>query len=277
MLRDPIHQLSGLGPEDKPGAMLIVDPSAIELEDLRNPNPAKFIRLKRNFYGQGKIDQWVKQLQVTDVTSRHMGDVANNIEIMKNTSGATNIVEGNLEGLPDRPTESGLQSARDLGLSKLQKMARISASTALYDAAWQMGYNTQQFMDNDTYVDIIGRHAEELREIFELGPTDTRVPVSPRDMNIAFDIEIGDGTNPNQSPSNFWNAQVQALLSNEVTAQEIMSRLDPVRVYLLAAKLNGADNVRDLMRVNAAPTNVQVLPDEEVAGQVRAGNLIGAV
>ena len=252
--------------------MLIVDPSAVELEDLRNPNPGKFIRLKRNFYGEGRIDQWIKQLDVTDVTRGHMADLGILQQIMQNTSGASDIVQGLLTGLPDRPTEQGLASATNLALSKLQKMARVAGSMGLRDAAWQMGFNTQQFVDERFYVDVIGRHEEELREIFELGPTDTRVPATPNDVSIAFDVEDHDGSNPQLSQANFWNAQVQALLQSEVGAAEILNRLDPVRIYLHAARLNGVTNARDLFRRGAQP---QVLPDEQVADQAAAGNLIG--
>lgn len=252
--------------------MLVVDPSAVELDDLRNPSPGKFIRLKRNFYGEGKIDQWIKQLDVTDVTRGHMADLGIIQQIMQNTAGASDIVQGLMKGLPDRPTEQGLATATNLALSKLQKMARISGSMAFRDAAWQMGFNTQQFVDDRFYIDVIGRNEEELREIFELGPTDTRVPVTPDDISIAFDVEDHDGSNPQQSQASFWNNQVLALMNSEVGASEIFSKLDPVRIYLHAARLNGVTNARDLFRRPAQPT---VLPDEEVARQEASGQLIG--
>src|SRR5262245_12137245 len=51
--------------------MWVVDPSMVEMQDLKNPGPGKIIRLKRTAFGQD-IKQFLQQLPVTDVTGNHI-------------------------------------------------------------------------------------------------------------------------------------------------------------------------------------------------------------
>ena len=53
--------------------MWLVDPSRVEMQDLKQPGAGKLIRLKRAAYGSD-VNSAVRQLQVGDVTSGHLRD-----------------------------------------------------------------------------------------------------------------------------------------------------------------------------------------------------------
>ncbi len=254
--------------------LFVADPSAIHLEDFLQGGAAKIIRLQQNMYGKGNIDQWIKQIPIQDVTQRNMQDLQVVLQLIQQSTGAVDILQGDLSNLPERPTSAGVTGAAQGAFSKIQAMARIYGAQVMRPLAYMMAFNTQEFMDEDVFVDISGRHEEELRKEFGLDDGNNLLHVGIEELAVSFDIEPHDGSIPGFKGTQFTQELTRGLLQNEASSQEIFSKLDPVRMLIYAAREAGFDNLRDFFRAGGTgQVNTQVLPDEQVEQQVDAGNL----
>jgi hypothetical protein len=70
---------------------LLIDPNAVVMDDVVNHRP--IIRLRPGFSMQG-VDKWVKQLDLTDATARHMQDLQTMITLMQMTTSISDNMLG---------------------------------------------------------------------------------------------------------------------------------------------------------------------------------------
>lgn len=247
--------------------MLVVDPYLVNFEDLRDPQPGKLIRLRRPAWGRG-VEKVVQQLQVTDITRTNISDSAYITQWMDRISGADQSMQGALrQSGPERLTGVEFSGTRNSAMSRLQRMAMIIGMQFMQDIGTQFAVHTQQYMTQDTYVNIVGRYTEQLMKNFTGGKTRGRV--SPSDLAINYDLIIRDGSIPGGNFSQIWID----LFKTIGTDQELRQTFDIVRIFTYIAQQLGAKNAEDFKR-NVNNIQPATMPDEQVERQVQAGNLV---
>jgi hypothetical protein len=246
--------------------MLIVDPYLVNMEDLRDPQPGKLIRLRRPAWGRG-VDKVVQQLTVNDITRLNIQDSGYITSWMDRISGADQSMQGaQRQGGPERLTKGEFQGTRSSAVSRLQRIAMIIGVQAMQDIGTMFAVHTQQYMTQDTYVKIVGRHAEQLSTTFG---KKTRVPVTPYDLAINYDLVVRDGSIPGGNFSDAW-LEIFKIIG---TTPELTQQFDVVRIFTYIAQQLGAKNVEDFRR-NINQVQGQSMEDDQVIDQVNRGNLI---
>ena len=252
--------------------MFIVDTSAIEWEDLLNPGPGMLVRLKSHVAGSGNIDQYIKQFQVTDVTKNHQKDAQGLMQMLKETTGTTDITQGNLQQMPDRPTAKLGGAAMNRAMSRLNMVAMKIGAQSVYDVGFQGAFNTQQFMSQTTAVETIGRYEGLLKKIFN-GASSVQATIA--NINVAFDVIPLDGSVPGLENVEAHTEIMRTLLTVPGVGERIAAGMDLPRFFANWMRLAGATNALDFFNPdNAQLQGAQVLPDEEVAAQAQAGNIV---
>jgi hypothetical protein len=247
--------------------MLVVDPTLINVNDVLNPSPAKVIRLRKNAWGKG-VQGAVDQLKITDVTSRHIDESMLIMQLAQNFSGATDSLSGAPRRTSERVSATEFKGNQMAALSRLEKAARVAGFQVWLPLGEQIASNTQQLMSQDTWVEIVGRHEDDLREMLQIPAGENRVGVEPDDLLINYDVMVNDGSLPNQGDPQLWAQVFQTVAQQPVLAQQ----LNVVNIFKHWARLSGAPNVSDFL-IKGQP-NILVLPDEEVAAQAEAGNAV---
>src|SRR3990172_8601364 len=245
--------------------MLVVDPYLVNINDLKDPEPGKLIRLRRPAWGHG-VDKVVQQLTVQDITRANISDSAYITQWMDRISGADQSMQGAIrQGGPERLTKGEFQGTRGSAISRLQRIAMIVGMQFMQDVGTMFAVHTQQYMSKETYVKIVGRYAEQLSRTFK----SKNARVTPFDLAINYDTIVRDGSIPG---GNFSEAWLQ-MFTTIAQTPELYQQFDVFRIFTYIAQQLGAKNIEDFKRV-AGQTNVVQSPDEEVLNQVQAGNLV---
>ena len=245
--------------------MLIVDPSLVNMNDLLSPRAGKIIRTRRSYWGRG-VENIIKQLNVVDVTQGHMKDAGGLIDIVHRISATSDMSEG----VPMRAGER--VSATEVGgiskgvLNRLGKAAKIVGMQSMQDLAYMVAFQTQQFMEEETWVKLTGTLKETLES--QYGWKDSSMNVKPQDLLMNFDIVPYDGSTPGTEDVGAWTQLWQVFGSSP----ELVQQFDIVRIFKHIAFQMGAKNVDDFIRSNDR-VQAKVVPDEEVAKEVDEGNL----
>ena len=243
--------------------MFVVDPSMINLNDMRNPSAGKLIRTRRKAWGRG-VQNAVEQLKVSDITRTNVSDVTYISDMMEKISGATHGLQGLMRQTSERRSATEARDTRGSALSRLEKSARITSIQVMEDLAYIFASQTQQFMTEDQYVQIVGRSQEDLLKQF--GGED-RVSVNPLALLVDYDVKSGDGSMPTSGDPQIWAQMIQVVMTNP----ELGQTFDVVRMFKHWASMTGAKNVEDFVKRDV---EAQVLPDEEVREQAQAGNIV---
>lgn len=247
--------------------MLVVDPYLVNINDLKDPQPGKLIRLRRPAWGRG-VDKVVQQLKIQDITRANIADASYITQWMDRISGADQSMQGSLrQGGPERLTRSEFQGTRGSAVSRLQRLAMIIGMQSMQDIGTMFAVHTQQYMSQETYVKIVGRYAEQLLKTF--GKEKTRAKVTPYDLAINYDLLVRDGSIPGGNFSDAWIEMFRVI----GTTPELMQEFDVTRIFMYIAQQLGAKNIEDFRR-NVSQIRTQTLPDKEVARQAQAGNLV---
>jgi len=246
--------------------MLIVDPYLVNIKDLEDPQPGKLIRLRRPAWGRG-VDKVVQQLKIQDITRANIADSAYITQWMDRISGADQSMQGALrQGGPERLTKGEFQGTRGSAISRLQRVAMIIGMQFMQDIGTMYAVHTQQYMSQDTYVKIVGRYSEQLTKTFG---NKSRTKVTPYDLAINYDLIVRDGSIPGGNFSEAWLDMFKVI----GTTPELSQQFDIVRIFMYIAQQLGVKNVEDFRR-NVDQIQTQTLPDETVAREAQAGNLI---
>jgi len=247
--------------------MLVVDPYLVNINDLKDPQPGKLIRLRRPAWGRG-VDKVVQQLQITDVTRMNISDSAYITQWMDRISGADQSMQGALrQSGPERLTGAEFSGTRNSAMSRLQCMARIIGMQFMQDVGTQFAVHTQQYMTQETYINVTGKYADQLMKNFTNGKTHGRV--IPSDLAINYDLIVRDGSIPGGNFSQSWIELFKII----GTQPELAQQFDVTRIFTYIAQQLGAKNVEDFRR-NLNRVNMSSMPDDQVANQVQAGNLV---
>jgi hypothetical protein len=247
--------------------MLVVDPYLVNINDLKDPEPGKLIRLRRPAWGHGVKDV-VAQLTVNDITRLNVSDSVYITQWMDRISGADQSMAGAVrQSGPERLTKGEFQGTRSSAISRLQMIAMIIGYQFMQDVGTMFAVHVQQYMTKDTFVKISGRYEEQLRGQF--GPKATRARVGPLDMAINYDLVVKDGSIPG---GNFSEAWIQ-LFNIIATQSELYQSFDLTRIFMYIAGQLGAKNVEDFKR-NVDRIQPTGMDDEKVLREAERGNIV---
>jgi hypothetical protein len=245
--------------------MLIVDPYLINMDDLRKPGPGKLIRTRRAVWGRG-VENAVKQLAVADVTRSHMNDAEVVMDVAQRSTGAVDSLMGIMRGGSERRSATESRFTNSGAVSRLAKAARIISLMTMHPMAYQFASNTQQFLDSDTYISIIGRYQQELEEEFGVS---YGMKVSPNDVLVNYDIVISDGTVDRGDYVETWQQIFNTVAANPAVG----AGFDVVRIFKHLARMTGAKNLNEFVKKGGGAT-ITTMQNEEVEAEVQKGNMV---
>lgn len=231
----------------------IVDPSMVEMQDLRKPGPGKHIRLKRTAYGLD-VRQAIYQLSVTDVTRSHVGD----LDVIMRMGEKMSSVTENMMGLQDRggrKSATEVRRAGDAGGSRLAMMATLISSQAICDLAEQMSINTQQYLSDDFQKTVLGKDSLA-----------TPINLSAQTLTGDFNFPVHDGTLPVDKVAmlDVWKEILIAVMQD----QELRQTFSVPKMFEWVAKLGGAQNISSF--------KIEMSPMQTILKQLQAGNMVPA-
>jgi hypothetical protein len=231
--------------------MFIVDPSMVEMQDLKNPAPGKLIRLKQAAYGQD-VRTALQQLSVQDVTTNHM----QSLQMFLRIGDTLAAVNDNLRGIQDsggRKTATEVRTSGEAGASRLAARARYISSQGVTDLAGQMSLNIQQFMSMEVFLEVVGQDGMK-----------APVPIQPQMVSGDFTFPVSDGTLPIDKTAmlGVWKEIWTAIATNPLLSQQY----DAGKIFEYMAELGGAKNIANF--------KISMAPDGQIAQNVAAGNTV---
>lgn len=222
--------------------MFVVDPSMIEMQDLKNPGDGKIIRLKRAAYGQD-VRAAVSQLAVTDVTRGHMTDLQAFIRIGQQLSAVTDNVMG-LQDSGGRKTATEIRTSGEAAASRLAAQARLISAQGMVDLAEQWVLNTQQYLTDEIELAVLGEEAQG-----------NSVKLGPNEMAGDFYFPVHDGTLPFDKVAlmDIWKEIFLGISKDP----QLRAGFDIPRMFEFIAKLGGAQNIESFRLQMGDPAAVQ--------------------
>lgn len=233
----------------------VVDPSRVTMKDFKSEGGGRLIRLKPTAYGQD-IRTMIQQLQTVDVTQNHLKDTQALGDLMQRVTGVTENVMGAVNP-GGRKTATEVRSSNSMGLNRLKTQAEFFSATGMAPNSQMMLQNTQQYYDGEMKFKIAGDLMDAGKQFLD---------VNPEMISGFYDFVPVDGTMPVDrfAQVTMWNQ----LLGQMRNFPEIMQTYDMGGIFAWVAQLGGLKNIKRF-RVN-------VVPDDQVANGVQAGNLLGA-
>ena len=246
--------------------MFVVDPSMIEMQDLLNPPEGRdglILRLKRAAHGQD-VRSAIEQLNVQDVTRGHVSDLQTFMQMGDSLSAVNENIRG-LQNSGGRKTATEVRTSSEAAASRLASLARRISAEGIVDMTQMMSLNTQQFLTEDFYLQIVGLEGK-----------DTPIQISPEHVVGDFYFPVHDGTLPLDRVAmlDIWRQLFQIVTQD----QQLRQDFDVDRMFEWIAELGGAKNLEDF---KASPETAQrqsqfaqqqanVRPDAEAAEQAQA-------
>jgi len=231
----------------------VVDPSRIVMKDMTDPNAGRLIRVKPEYYGMPTKDA-VTQLQVVDITQGHLKDATVITDLIERVTGVNDNLMGAVnEG--GRKTATEIRSTTSFGINRLKTNAEYMSAMGWTPLSQMLLQNTQQFYDLERQFKIAG----DLN-----GPQGAFAEVTPELIQGFFDYTPVDGTLPVDrfAQANLWREFIRDIAANETLA----GAYDIKAIIAHMMQLSGAKNIKQF--------EIKVTPDEQVAEQTRAGNLV---
>lgn len=226
--------------------MFVVDPSMVEMQDLKNPEPGKIIRLKRSSYGRD-VRGAIQQLNTSDVTRGHVND----LDVFMRIGDALAAVNDNLRGLQDaggRKSATEARTSAEAAASRLAAHAKLISSQSIIDLVEQMSLNYQQFLSDSFQISVLG--------------SEKSIRISPEMLVGDFVYPINDGTLPVDKVAliDVWKEVMMAVIQD----QQLRATYSVPKLFAFVADLGGAKNL----------DSMKLAPQEQIAQQAQAGNLV---
>jgi hypothetical protein len=244
---------------------LIYDPYLINANDLKEPKAGGLVRMRRPAWGQGKINDSIKQLQINDITRGNIADSSFVIDWMQKTTATDSSAMGSLRtGGPDRLTKAEFQGTATGGMNRLERVAKVIGLQGMQDIGEFFAEHTQQMMDDSMYVKVTGDWSEVLLNEFQYDISRGRMKVSPDQLDIAYDVIIRDGSIPGGN-SNISMELFTLIAQNP----ELSQTFDIVKIFKQIMRADGQKNIDNFIRRGA---NIQ--SNEQIMNGVQKGNLV---
>lgn len=244
--------------------IFVYDPYIINSKDVENPKDGWLIRTRRPAWGKGVKDS-IQQLAVTDVTKGHIQDSSWIVQWMQKIGAADDAMMGSLrQGGPERLTKGEFDGTQKGGFGRLERMAKIIGWQAMHDMGYIFAAHTQQFMSEESYINITGSWTEVLMKEYGIDKMPRgRMKVHPNQLLINYQMKVRDGSLPGSNYSPVWERMFEAIAGNP----ELQKQFDLVRIFKHIARNNGAKNVEEFIRIKTAPT-------DQVMEEADKGNLV---
>jgi len=221
---------------------LVVDPYAVEMQDVRKPGPGKLIRLKKTALGRD-VRTAINQLPVMDITRGHIDSMQKFFDIGQKVS----AVSENLLGLQDsggRKTATEVRTSSEAAASRLAATARVISSQGMTALTHQMSLNTQQWMSEDFYVRVVGQDG-------------LMYPLAIGQDQVAGDYfyPIHDGTLPLDKVAmlDIW----RQILEGTMQDPELRQAYSIPKIFEFVAELGGARNIKSFRLQQGDPGMMQ--------------------
>lgn len=248
--------------------MIIVDPFLVNMGDMRDPKPGKLIRTRRAAWGRG-VQNVAMQLNVSDITRGNMADSSLVMDVMQRTSSATDVVQGIMRSGSERRSATESKSVEKGALSRIAKSTKIASMMCMYDIAYMLASQTQQFASRQVFVSSFGRYQQELIEEYGDQLQGNRgLKVNPNDLLIKYNTLIHDGTMDTGEFAQEWTQIWQVLSTNP----SVGAGFDMVRIFKHMARLMGAKSINDFVRKGGS-ANIKMMQDQLVQSEVQKGNM----
>lgn len=230
----------------------IVDPSRISMRDLTEGGPGLLARLRPTAYGSDVRTAYTP-IPVADVTQGHLRDAQVVAELLQRTTGVSDNIMGMLAP-GGRKTATEVRTSSTFGINRLKTAAEYFSATGWDSLSSVMVQNTQQLLDAERQFRVAG----DLLNGREF------IGVSPESIQGFYDFVPVDGTLPIDrfAQSNLW----KEILMGLTKMPEISQQYDVAGIFAWMAQLAGLKNIKQF-RVN-------VVPDQVLAGQEQAGNVV---
>lgn len=226
---------------------LLVDPSKIEMADLKRPAPGRIIRLKATAIGTD-VRTAISQLPIRDVTAAHMTDLSTFMRIGDTVSAVNDNMRGLQQNNSGRRSATEVRLSGEAGASRLASHAQLYSSQAIAELARQMTLNTQQWQTEEVYLKVLGG-----QEFQKLGP-----------LNLMGDFvfPVHDGTLPidKMATMEVWKEIFIAMQSD----QELRQTFSVPKVFEFIAELGGAVNISSFKMMPNPGAQPNMMPLNEL-------------
>jgi hypothetical protein len=220
----------------------VVDPTGIELQDLKDRSP--IIRLKPGMARSG-VSNWIQQLNVTDVTANHVGDVQTLWGFMQISTGINDNALGQYNG--GRRSAAEARTVNAGAASRLKTLAMVLWETMYVPLGSKMLSNLANNLSLEQFRRYVGKSADE-----------ARLATFKNEMD-GYSFEFFDGTAPSEKGYIAQSMQdlLLGLMTNPLAAQ--MLTQEPFRSLVVEiADLRGIRSPERLLPP-LLPPNVQQL------------------
>lgn len=231
----------------------VVDPSRIVMKDLLNPLPGGIVRLKPSAYGQDPKAA-IEQFNVQDVTQNHLRDLQMMLGIGERTVGINDQIMGMLNA-GGRKTATEVRTSTSFGVNRLKTISEFFSVSGFDPLSQMMTQNTQQYYDQEQKFKIAGSLMQTGGET---------ITVNPELIAGSYDFVPVDGTLP---IDRFAQMNVWLQMFGQIRAfPQLMQQYDLGRIFEFVAQLGGIKNISQF--------KIQVMPNQLLANQAQAGNVI---
>lgn len=233
--------------------LFMVDPMRIVMKDLTHPVPGGAIRMRPG--SSAMQGEPLKQLQIQDITRNNMGDFVQMIGVGERTSGINDQMLGAFTKT-GRRTATEVRTSSVGGVSRQKVTAEYMSCVGFDTLAKQMVQNSQQYMDVELTLKIVGN-------LSQLAGTQW-MEVTPDMIMGFFDFVPVDGTLPIDrfAQANLWKEIMMGVAQTPQLAVEYSL----ARIFAWTAQLAGLRNI-DRFRIELGSP-------EHLAAQAQLGNVI---
>jgi hypothetical protein len=234
----------------------IIDPSKLVIKDaLKSGTPGFIWRLRPEAYGTD-IRTMFHQVPVHDVTQGHVQDLQNMIGVGERTLGINDQIMGVLN-TGGRKTATEVRTSTGFGVNRQKTITEYMSAHGFASHAMKLVQTSQQMYDARTKLRIVGDQAQAAGLGF--------MEVTPEDIAGFYSFVPVDGTLPvdRQAQANLWK---EILMGITRMPPQIMAQFDMGKIFAWTAQLGGIKNINQM--------KVQVMPNEQLAQQAQAGNVV---
>lgn len=234
----------------------IVDPSKLVIKDIANSHEPGFIwRLRPEAYGSD-ISRIFQQVPVSDVTRQHLVDLQNMLQIGERTLGINDSIMGVLAA-GGRKTATEVRTSTGFGVSRQKTIVEYMSAHGFASHARKLVQNSQQYFTFAGKLRIVG---------------DLLKDAGPQFMEVTPELIAGyfaplpvDGTLPVDriAQANLWK---EILIGASRLPPTVLQNYDFSKIFAWMASLGGLKNIHQM--------KVQVMPNETLANQAAAGNVV---
>lgn len=185
--------------EDK----LIVDPVGVDMDSIKNRS--RVILLKKGA-SRGGVDNYIKQMQVSDVTIHHMDDAANIGNIINSVSGLSENLSGSYHSGRRSATESRVVTQGAAARPKLT--AQANWSMCLAPLGQKLLTNLRQGLTAEMIIRYAGQEYAEKPEVVQAFMS------TPEELLCSCDLFAYEGTL--ESEKNYLAQQLMELLKEVI-------------------------------------------------------------